>query len=75
MPLYLNNYFNENLLNNIIIIQYYLENIYPRQTVGSTLCHILSYEEIIFNKSKSIRLCDNKVCNQLYNRRNYVDFL
>lgn len=72
MPLYLNNYFNENLSNKV---QYYLENIYPRQTVGSTLYHILSQEEIIFNKSKSIRLRDNKVCNQLYNRRNYVDFL
>lgn len=72
MPLYLNNYFNENLLNNV---QYYLENISPRQTVGSTLYHILPHEEIIFNKSKIIRLCDNKVCNQLYNRRNYVDFL
>lgn len=72
MPLYLNNYFNENLSNNV---QYYLENIYPRQTVSSTLHHILSYEEIILNKSKSIHLCDNKVCNQLCNRRNYVDFL
>lgn len=72
MPLYLNNYFNENLSNNL---QYYLENIYPKQTVGSALYRVLSYEEIIFNKSKSIRVCDNKVCNQLCNRRNYIDFL
>lgn len=72
MPLYLNNYFNENLSNNV---QYYLGNIYPRQTVGNALYHVLSYEEIIFNKSKSIRVCDNKVCNQLCNRRNYIDFL